>query len=821
MAARKKTDAPARPAEVEAAVEAIVTDPRVLWCPVRHFSPTAAWHVRKAIEAARPAAVLVEGPADADGLIRYIIDPETQPPLTLFSSLSDHDNQFGQNGVLSPSADIAVRYRGWWPLTEHAPEYVALKAGAALDAELAFCDLPLSETIAYKHLASGETQQTVDDGHLARNRYFEALRLAERRRNFDEFWNARFETEGFHASTERYFRAMLTFAWCVRNSVLDDGEAALVADGTLQREAFMRQRIDAALKTHKDRPVAVVTGAFHTVALPWTVPAKGKLAKNKNLDTMVTAHAYTALANLYGLNRLPGYNHAVWEHIEAGDETPFSHAALALLTEVMRRVRAQKASASTADAVTAWQCAQNLARLRGNREVTREDLADALEMALIKGDARLHGGVVEAAAREVLVGRRVGRVTPEAGKVPVMRDYYQQCKAFKLDVSGEAKTVRCDVGRVEGHRQKSAFLHQCAFLEVPMFTRLGEGSPNQGVPAGFFKGPDFATGENLHLLGETWGLRWSERVDEVLVDLSDRGASIAQAAAHRLRDALAEAEGDAAATTRLLLKTAQMGLVDAFDAVLVAVEAAIASDARFERLAGGLADLMLLYQYRDTLATQGNARLMATLEALFQKCALTVSGCVYAQGDQARRVLDGLHTVERAALSLDAARLDRGLWVAQLHALCETEDGQPMLRGAGYGVLFAMGATREKVVAAALTRYLRGGRDEVLKAGPFLDGLFLSAKNIFLGSARLLQCVDEVLGGLPWETFKLLLPDLRRAFTQFIPSEIDQISARVSAAVGLDAEAPVAAALDETGRATLAAAEARVAAQLDEFLGPR
>ena len=35
----------------------------------------------------------------------------------------------------------------------------------------------------------------------------------------------------------------------------------------------------------------------------------------------------------------------------------------------------------------------------------------------------------------------------------------------------------------------------------------------------------------------------------------------------------------------------------------------------------------------------------------------------------------------------------------------------------------------------------------------------------------------------------LLLPDLRRAFTQFIPSEIDDISERVSEEIGID-EAP-------------------------------
>jgi hypothetical protein len=77
--------------------------------------------------------------------------------------------------------------------------------------------------------------------------------------------------------------------------------------------------------------------------------------------------------------------------------------------------------------------------------------------------------------------------------------------------------------------------------------------------------------------------------------------------------------------------------------------------------------------------------------------------------------------------------------------------------------------------------------------------------------------VHAVLRELDWETFKLLLPDLRRAFTQFIPSEIDKISDAVSEEVGLTAppaEVPIPAGLVQV----TAAADARVAAVLDGWL---
>ena len=67
---------------MEGAVERILADEHLLWFPIKHFSPACAWHLKRLIHDVRPAAVLVEGPDDADGLIPHIVAPETRPPLT-------------------------------------------------------------------------------------------------------------------------------------------------------------------------------------------------------------------------------------------------------------------------------------------------------------------------------------------------------------------------------------------------------------------------------------------------------------------------------------------------------------------------------------------------------------------------------------------------------------------------------------------------------------------------------------------------------------------------------------------------------------------
>ncbi len=816
---------------VDEAVVHILSDERVVWFPVRHFSAACAWHVGRLIREIRPAAVLVEGPDDATPLIPYIVHEDTRPPLTLFSSYVDKGNHFGLNGIVSQSVETPARFRAWWPATSYAPEYVALQAGAEVGAQLAFIDTPLTATIDVHHKRTQDTQQLVNDRHLAENAYFEALRVAQRRRSFDEFWNANFEAAGFRQDTLTFMRNVVTFAWCARNVGLEgeEAQAALEADGTLLRERHMRWFVDQALKAHPEGRIVVVTGAFHTAALPWTKRKKAPAKRDRNLETLLTAHSFKALATLYSLNTMPAYAQAVWDQVRAeaegmGEEGaaehgPFDRAAMVLLLEVMRAARDAGEAVSTADAVGAYKVARNLATMRRNQQITLDDIRDAVQMGYIKGDVRARGGKVRAALEKVLVGGRVGRVTTEAGRAPLFKDFYAQAKAHRIDITGEKKTVKCDIHKQVKHRYKSAFLHQCHYLSIPVFAPLEEGrSWFQRSATNHYRGPDIVSGQNLELIIEMWGVQWRETVDDRLLELSDRGASVGHVAATVLREALAAAAGNAAQTTTLLLRSAQMELTDLFDLVLGAVEDAIVQDSSFDHIVGALHDFVVLHSYRDSTATAGQERFLGTINTLFSKSCLLVPGIATAPQDEVAAILGHLQTLVRVALTFEDVELDRQLLVERIQEMVARDGGTAAIRGAGFGILFSFGSTREKVVARELRSYLMGSAEQVVSAGAFLEGLFMTSKSIFMGSPRLIRAINEVLGQLEWDTFKLLLPDLRRAFTQFIPTEIDSISVRVSEEIGIDeAPAPDEPVPESVARVG-AAADLRVAAALEGWL---
>lgn len=793
-----------------AGVERILAEERVVYFGVKHYSPACARQVERLIHDIRPVAVLVEGPEDATAQIPYITHRDTAPPLAIFSVYVDHKNVFGQNGVQSPSPDLPARYRSWWPMTAFCPEYTALCAGAAVGSELAFIDLPVPGRIPFTHARRVDGTEIVGDHHLATSAYFGALQRRQRRRDFEEFWRANFERVALDG--EAFRRLVLTFAWCARYAGVEPGASPgdggrLDDDGTLTREAHMRWHIDAALKRYEAGRIVVVTGAFHSVALPFTRGKRAKFKLDRNLETLLTPYGFKALARLYHMARTPGYEQAVWQAITADEPRPYDSAAMALLVEIMRLARSRGEAVSTADAVGAWQAARQLAALRGNHEVTAHDLLDACQMGYVKGERVLSGGAIRRAAHELLVGHRQGHLCAEAGVLPLIGDFHAEAKAHRIDLSGEQKTVRLDLHKQPKHRAKSAFLHRCDQLGVPMFGDLdGSGS--------HFKGPDPVTGENMHLITETWAVAWQEIVDDRLVELAGQGTTLAEAATGQLRVALVDAKDDAAASTALLLRCAQMLLVDAMDDVLDAVDAAIETDARFTHQVDALHHFVVLFAYRGALATRGLDRLVTTIGAVYQKAVRVLPGVASVDADALPPVLERLLTLTRIAVTFEAGAFDRGLLIEALDRIAADDESSAALRGAAFGILHGFGAVRERRVAEALSGYLRGSEARLTMAGGFLDGLFQASRSVFLQSPRLLRAIDEAVAGLDWETFKVLLPDLRRAFTRFIPSEIGRISSRVAGEIGwvaqVDHDAPVPDALARVG----AALDARVAGAL-------
>ena len=92
---------------------------------IRHHGPGSARSVLAELDRLRPAAVLIEGPADADPLLALAADPGMVPPVALLAYAPD-----------------APRMSAFWPFAVFSPEWQALAWAAAHEVPARFCDLP-------------------------------------------------------------------------------------------------------------------------------------------------------------------------------------------------------------------------------------------------------------------------------------------------------------------------------------------------------------------------------------------------------------------------------------------------------------------------------------------------------------------------------------------------------------------------------------------------------------------------------------------------------------------------------------------------------
>ena len=75
---------------------------------IRHHGPGSSRRLLEALDALRPAVVLIEGPADASDLLGLLARPEMVPPVALLAYAAD-----------DPGRAL------FWPFAAFSPEYQA------------------------------------------------------------------------------------------------------------------------------------------------------------------------------------------------------------------------------------------------------------------------------------------------------------------------------------------------------------------------------------------------------------------------------------------------------------------------------------------------------------------------------------------------------------------------------------------------------------------------------------------------------------------------------------------------------------------------
>ncbi len=585
---------------------------------VRHHGPGSARGVRAALDAAEPAVVLIEGPAEADALVALAGDPDMRPPVALLAHAVDDPGR-----------------AAFWPMAAFSPEWVAIRWSLDRGAAVRFIDLPAAHTLAAADPTWDDGEDEVAGGGLRIDPVAE-LAGAAGYEDAERWWEDVVELRGDDDPTAP-FEALAEAMGALREAYGHGGHPR-----DLVREAHMRIRLRAARKEFGDDAVAVVCGAWHVPALrrKTTVAADRALLKGlPKVKTEMTwvpwTHRRLARRSGYGAGiEAPGW----YAHLFAAPDRPVER----WMTKVAGLLRAEDHLVSSAHVIEAVRLAQTLAALRGRPLPGLDETTDAVRAVLCEGsDVPL-----DLVRDRLVVGDVLGEVPAGAPAVPLQRDLARRQRTLRLKPEATERDLDLDL-RKDMDGERSRLLHRLRLLGV------GWGEPASGRSGtGTFR--------------ETWRLRWEPELHVQVAEAGVWGTTVEAAATARAgsRALAAKALADVTALAEQCLLA---GLTDALPVVMRALADRAALDTDVGHLAQALPALARSLRYGDVRGTE-TAALAEVAAGLAERiCVGLPPACAGLDTDAAAAMRERIDEVHQALALLPGADGLTDRWAGVLH----------------------------------------------------------------------------------------------------------------------------------------------------------
>ena len=776
-------------------------DAPILYFPIRHHSPVCAWHLERTIERYRPDCILVEGPENANELVELLTDPETVAPVAFYYACRDEGKHLSDDG--EPGF-----YRCWYPFLNTSPELVALRSARERGIPGKFIDLSFAEILLATKEARGlrsmeERLSYASDRYLAQNRFQERLCEQAGLRSFEEFWEKYFEAEGLSLTAEAFVRLMNTYCLLARR---DTPGVELAQDGCLAREAHMARRIREASMQYSR--ILVVAGGFHISGLENPMQEPPELKKHPKLTESVYPMRYSMSAadalNGYASGMpSPGFYDQLWRELHGDDpEKAWETALLDHLVRTGRALRKKGESISAFDEMCAMDMARGLAALREKRHPGLYELQDAVLGSFVKGEASLSGLEPMRLLRERTTGKAVGSLAAGASVPPLTRDFEAQCARHRLKLSDTGRqTLTLSIFSEPKHRDTSRFLHRTCFLDCGFAKRT--------------RGPDLLTGRDRNLIREVWEYNWNTGVDTALIEHAVSGGTVREACSTELRSRMARVQRSEEGA-ELLLKGFLMGLTDQAGLLTTRMEDLLLSDGDFSSLCHACAHLYSLHQWKEQYGERDSIDETALLNRTFDRVVGLLPG-MYAVDDRGvEEVVEAMVLLYQLTLRPDFADR-RGRLREALAILVDQSGIHPALHGAALGLLYGMDPGWKTTIDGVVRGYIQGSHSIKLQSAQLLQGLFRTARDLLLTDDGFLRQIDRLLCGVEDGDFTAMLPQLRLAFSYFLPRETERLAKTVA---GFHGGGPLKkASVDAADYSRAEAVDAWAAARLDHWKG--
>lgn len=744
---------------------------------IRHHGPGCARSLLKALESLQPDCLLVEGPPDAEEVLRFVASEAMTPPVALL--------------VYQPDAP---KHAAYYPFAEFSPEWQALRFAHQRGVPARFMDLPMAHRFALeaeerkKLSEQAPPAEAEPDSPLAESTAetaveavpeteganggpdlpsdpLEWLARAAGYGDGETWWNQMVEERQDGAEL---FLAIQEAMTVLRKEAPPRARSALETRLEELREAHMRKSLRAAENEGFQR-IAVVCGAWHVPALADMPAAKHDTALLKGLPKLKAAATWVpwtngrlTFASGYGAGIVaPGWYEHLWR-------AP-SGRSVGWLAKVARCFRDEDLDVSSAHVIEATRLAETLCALRERPAPGLEELNEAVRTVICLGD----DAPLALVRNRLLVGERLGGVPADAPTVPLQQDIERQQKSLRLKPEATQKVLDLDL-REANDLARSHLLHRLALLNVPWGEVARAGRSTKGT---------------FH---ELWNLQWQPEFAVPIIEAA-RWGNTAEEAATNFAIAEAEAAPSLPALSQLVDRVLLAALGAAVPPVTKALEdqAAVASDTG--QLLEALPPLANIARYGNVRQT--DASLVAhVLAGLIARACVGLSGACASLDDDAAEAMRTKIIAAHLAVKLAATADLLADWHAALQRLTHLGGTHGLISGLAARLVFDAQVMAADDIARLMSQALSTGNDPAAAAA-WLEGFLNESGMVLLHDDRLWQMVNEWMSGLAGDHFTRILPLVRRTFATFPEPERQQLGERARRGGGAkETELPVAAA---------------------------
>ena len=720
---------------------------------IRHHGPGSARSLVAALVDYQPDAVLIEGPADADPLLRWVLADGMTPPLALLGYAADRPQT-----------------AAFWPYAVFSPEWQAMGYALQRDVEVAFCDLPAAAVLArwprgVTHDDDDELVQTADEPaetlrpvSLEQHDPLAVLAQAAGYDDPERWWDDLVESRLDSSSPF----PMITDAMGELRMIM--GQDGRYAEREARREAYMRQQIRAALKRGRER-VAVVCGAWHAPMLRWPLPPAAadvrtlrRMPRRKIILTWVPwTHQRLASVTGYGAGvASPGWYHHLW----VAPDRPI----VRWLARVAQALRTRDLPVSSAHVIEAVRLAETLASLRGRPLAGLTEVTEATRAVLCDGDEL----AVRYVTDHLVVGQALGSVNEGVPTVPLEADLVRTCRTLRVRREAAVRFHDLDLRRPIDQARSQLF-HRLRLLGLGWIVPAESGVQSQGT------------------FRETWESRWEPEYSVAIVEASVWGTTVESAAMARVQKIIDQ--GSLVELTQAVERCLLAELPRALDGLLATLTDKAALDADVVHLMDALPALARAQRYGDVRQTDTRALGKVSEVLVVRICAglpKAIASLDATNATTMRRRIDDVNAAigllaESAKHGMDSADSMhpevRSRWLDTLAPMIDRTDVHGLLLGRIVRLL--LDADRLTDVPVRLERALSAGVPAADKAA-WVDGFFTDGALLLIHDAELRRLLDEWVNQLDEVQFVDMLPLLRRTFGTFAPAERQAIAERIA-----------------------------------------